>query len=349
MRVLLTGASGFVGSHVLRHILVNTDWDVVCPVTFAHKGLPARIQSAVCDQAWRSRAEVVHWDMRAGADLLTRRAMGPVDVIMNVASESHVDRSIEAPVSFVESNVALMLRVLEYARNLPDLRLFLQMSTDEVYGPAPAGYRHKEWDPVLPSNPYSASKAAQEAVAISYWRTYGVPLVLTNTMNILGEMQDPEKYLPKIIRALRGRPGDPEKITVHMGADGTPGSRFYLHARNLADAWVWLASRYTGAQEVPLHTDGADRPDRFHIVGEREVDNVELVQMVGRVMGLPEDYVLGRIEPVDFHSTRPGHDARYALDGSRIATLGWSAPYSLEQSLSQTVNWTLKHPGWLDL
>lgn len=350
MRVLLTGASGFVGSHTLRHLLVNTDWEIVCPVTFTHKGLPARVQSAVCDQVWQPRVTVVHWDLRSSVDTLTRRAIGPVDVILNVASESHVDRSIEEPVPFIGTNVALMLHVLEFARSLPDLRLLLQMSTDEVYGPAQGDTRHKEWDPVVPSNPYSASKAAQEAVAISYWRTYGVPLVLTNTMNILGEMQDPEKYLPKIIRALWGRPGDPETVPVHMSSDGRPGSRFYLHARNLADAWLWLTRRYTsGGEDVPQFATGATRPERLHIVGEREVDNVELVHLVGASMGLSRDYVQSRIQPVDFHSTRPGHDPRYALDGSKIAALGWRAPYSLEQSLAQTVDWTLKNPDWLDI
>jgi dTDP-glucose 4,6-dehydratase len=314
-------------------------------VSFRHKGLPARIASAVCETEWQHRVHIVHWDMRAPADPITLYALDGCDVIMNVASESHVDRSIAHPADFVQNNVALMLNVLEVARTI-EPRLLLQMSTDEVYGPAYGEHRHAEWEPAVPSNPYSASKAAQEAIAISYWRTYGTPVVITNTMNIIGEMQDSEKFLPMIIRSLRDR----QPITVHTAPDGTPGSRFYLHARNLADAWLYLTRRYgEGINNVPSYADGSSRPDRFHIVGEREVDNVELVHLVGSVMGLDETAVSSLIQPVSFHSSRPGHDLRYALDGTKLADLGWTAPVPLEKSLERTVRWTLDNPKWLAL
>lgn len=343
MRVLLTGASGFVGSHVLRHILTTTDWDVVCPVTFRHKGVPARMHSALQDQD-PSRVRTVMLDLRAPVDPVTLHAFGGVDVIMNVASQSHVDRSIERPDEFITDNVRIMNTVLDVARRLRPY-LLLQMSTDEVYGPAYGDYRHKEWDPVVPSNPYSASKAAQEAVCTSYWRTYGVPVILTNTMNIIGEMQDPEKFLPMIVRNLLDR----RPVMVHTAPDGTPGSRYYLHARNLADAWVWLARYYEGVGNVPGYAMGYERPERFHIVGEREVDNTELVRMVGALLGLSAGRVDSLIKPVSFHESRPGHDLRYALDGSRLAERGWRAPLALDESLERTVRWTLEHPEWLAL
>lgn len=342
MRILLTGAAGFVGSHVLRHLLSTTDAKVVCPVSFRHKGLPTRITSAVCDYDWHDRVDIVHWDMRAPADPLTLRALDGCDVIMNVASESHVDRSIEDPVGFTTNNIALMLNVLEVARRIQP-RLMLQMSTDEVYGPAYGDHRHKEWEAVVPSNPYSASKAAQEAIGTAYWRTYGVPLVITNTMNILGEMQDPEKFVPMIVRSLR----DGKPITVHTAPDGTPGSRFYLHARNLADAWLYLTRWYDGIGNVPSYAMGEQRPARFHIVGDREVGNIAMVHQVAAAMGLEESYAERLIVPLSFHASRPGHDLRYALDGTRLASIGWKAPVSLEESLERTVKWTLEHPEWL--
>lgn len=334
MRILLTGAAGFVGSHVLRHLLTATGAEIVCPVSFRHKGLPARISSAACDHDWQQRVEIVHWDMRAPADRMTLRAFDGCDVIMNVASESHVDRSIDDPVGFTTNNVALMLNVLEVARKI-EPRLVLQMSTDEVYGPAYGDHRHTEWETIAPSNPYSASKAAQEAISFSFWRTYGVNLVVTNTMNILGEMQDPEKFVPMIIRSLR----DGKPITVHVAPDGTPGSRFYLHARNLADAWLWLTQNH----DPVAYADGARMPSRFNIVGEREVTNVEMVETIARIMGV-QDY---KVDLVSFHESRPGHDLRYALDGTAIAKAGWTAPVGFEESLRKTVEWTLENPSWL--
>lgn len=348
--VVLTGAGGFTGSHVLRHILVNTDWRVTCPVTFRHRGNGDRIAPAlVGNDAWHRRVTVDMVDLTAPVPSTVAARWGDVDYIMNVASESHVDRSLVDPVPFVRSNVDIMLNVLEYARVVKP-RLVLQMSTDEVYGPAPAGTSSVEWDPILPSNPYSASKAAQEAIAVAYWRSYDVPLVITNTMNLFGQMQDTEKYLPKIIRcALRG-----ETVPVHVGPDGEMGSRFYIHARNLASAWLHIIDHLdrnglpTYAHGRPLPHTGAPSPDgppvpaRFNVVGEREVTNLELVELVGRELGRTV-----RWEPVDSHSSRPGHDLRYALNGSALAATGWAAPVPFEESLAATVRWVVEHPEWL--
>lgn len=334
MRILLTGASGFVGSHVLRHLLANTDWHIVCTASFRHRGAPERLCSAMDgNAAWQQRVEVIHCDLTAPIGPQTAHAIGAVYAILNVASESHVDRSIAQPGPFIANNTALMTNVLDFARRVRPA-MVLQMSTDEVYGPAHGAHRHAEWETALPSNPYSASKAAQEAIAFSYWRTYGVPVVITNTMNIIGETQDREKFVPKTIRSLqRGEP-----VTVHCAPDGTPGSRCYLHARNLADAWLHLLRT-----EIPqTHPEDA-QPSRYHIVGEREVDNITMAHLIADAMGIADP----AIERVDFHGSRPGHDLRYALDGTKLASTGWKAPVPFEESLRRTVAWTLDHPEWL--
>jgi dTDP-glucose 4,6-dehydratase len=334
-RVLLTGASGFVGSHVIRHLLQHTDWEIVCPVTFRHRGNGDRIASAlVGNSEWHRRVHVVICDLTAPVSDTTAMRFGPIDEIWNIASDSHVDRSITEPVSFVENNVSLILHLLEYAKAAKP-RLFLQMSTDEVYGPAPAGYAHREWDTIAPSNPYSASKACQEAAVFSYWRTYGVPAVITNTMNVIGQMQDTEKMVPKTIRSLILG----EEAVVHVSPEGASGSRFYLHARNLADAWLWI-SRTRPPQMYPEHA----LPLRYHIVGEREVTNEELVGLIARELGVEP-----AIRRVNFHESRPGHDLRYALDGTKIAEAGWTHPVPFEESLRETVRWSLRHPEWLGL
>lgn len=336
-RVLLTGGAGFVGSHAVRHFLTNTDWKLVLPVSFRHKGVPSRLESAV-DGLDATRVNVVMTDLSAPIDRYTRALLGPIDYIVNFASESHVDRSITEPAPFIRNNVDVMLSVLEYAR-VVEPEMLIQISTDEVYGPAPDGYAHKEWDPFIPSNPYSASKAAQESIAVSYWRTYDVPVVLTNTMNMIGEMQDPEKFVPMVIqRVLRG-----EEVTIHASADGRIGSRFYLHARNLADACMFLLNRGNPA----MYHSGADRPDKWHVVGEKEMNNLEVAELIADALHMEAGIVKNlRAKMVDFHTSRPGHDLRYALDGTKLAKAGWTPPVPLEDSLRKTIQWSLRNEMW---
>jgi dTDP-glucose 4,6-dehydratase len=274
--------------------------------------------------------------------------------VINFASESHVDRSITHPGPFIQNNVALVTNLLDWARWRQDVgrgpAAVVQISTDEVYGPAAPGTAHEEWrDLHLPSNPYSASKAAQEDIAFAYWRTYDLPLVLTNTMNIIGETQDAEKFVPLVIRRVLAG----ERVTLHASKDGEPGSRFYLHARNQADGVLhvlnWVARSldrgFVNAPDIEeslRYSHGGSRPYRFHIVGEQEVDNLTMARNIARFVGRDLDYDLA-----DFHSSRPGHDLRYALDGRKMGEIGWEPPIPLWSSLAKTVGWTLEHPEWL--
>jgi dTDP-glucose 4,6-dehydratase len=331
-RVLLTGAGGFMGSHILRHLLINTDWDLVLIDSFRHRGKTDRISQQLEGQDSR-RVTVITHDLTAPVSDQMKARIGDIDYILNVASESHVDRSIEDPRTFIENNVQLMLTMLEYARTI-EFSKFIQISTDEVYGPAPDNHDHAEGEPHRPSNPYSASKAAQEDICYAYWRTYDMPICITNTMNIIGEMQDPEKYIPMTIKKVLAG----ETVQIHASPDGKRfGSRYYLHARNQADALMFILNgvqinRYSEWKEI----------SHYHVVGEREVDNLELAQLVAKFVGKPLKY-----EAKDFHSSRPGHDLRYGLDGARLFTLGWRAPLPFEDSLKATVEWTLAHPEWL--
>jgi dTDP-glucose 4,6-dehydratase len=334
-RILLTGASGFVGSHVLRHVLKNTDWFVVCPVTFTYKGLQDRIRSAISgiDEECK-RIKLVKCDLTAPISSVTAHEFGKIDYVLNVASNSHVDRSITHPSEFIIHNVSLICYLLDWAKSV-QIEKFIQISTDEVYGPAAVGHDHREWEDLhLPSNPYSASKAAQEDICFSYWRTYGIPLAITNTMNIIGEMQDPEKYVPMTIKKILNE----EEVIIHGSADGkTIGSRYYLHARNQADGLLHVLK-----MPFVFYGAGVDRPMRFHIAGEKEINNLELAQMIADIIGKKLRYKI-----VDFHSSRPGHDLRYALNCDKITASGWRAPFGLEESLRRTIEWTLKHPEWL--
>jgi dTDP-glucose 4,6-dehydratase len=335
MRLLLTGAGGFIGSHVLAHVLANTDWDVTATDSFRHKGKTDRIELVLAshpEEDRRSRVTVVHHDLAAPVSEQMAARFGHVDYLIAMASGSHVPRSIADPTGFIRNNVDVALSTLEFARAYRPEKTIL-ISSDEVYGPADKGTAHLEWAPVIPSSPYSASKACQEAISIAYWRTYGLPVGIVNCANLVGEMQDQEKFLPTVLRKLVNG----EMIGVH-GEPGNIGTRFYQHPRNLADALVFLL------QHVPLPgwSRGETRPERFNVVGLEEMSNLELAQEAARIAGLPLRY---RLEP--FPADRPGHDQRYGLDGSKLAALGWRQPVPFRTSLEHTVRWTLAHPEWL--
>ena len=331
-RILITGCAGFLGHHAVDHFLHNTDWQIHGIASFRHRGDSLRLGSDHIQSDFWDRLKIHYHDLCGPISPRLAEEIGPVDYILNIASESHVDRSISDPVPFVRNNVDLILNMLEYAR-LVKPKVFVQVSTDEVYGPAPADVDFKEWDRLVPSNPYSASKAAQEMIAISYWRTYGVPVVLMNAMNLIGERQDPEKFVPLAIRCVvEGR-----RLLIHSDENGIPGSRFYLHARNYADACLYVMNRINPAM-YPNH----DRPDRWHVVGDREIDNLTLARMIAGWIGKPLDYGL-----VNYHASRPGHDLRYALDGWKLRNAGWKPPVPLDESLKRTVEWTLANRKWL--
>lgn len=331
--LLLTGIGGFIGSHTLDHLLINTDWNIIGIDSFRHKGITDRITGSKYYQAHKDRVTVFTHDLLAPLSSILIDKIGPVDYIINMASESHVDRSISHPVPFVQNNVALCLNMLEYARQVQP-KAYIQIGTDESYGPMIDNIPHPEWDVILPSNPYSASKASQEAITISYWRTYNVPIILTNTMNNFAEKQDPEKFLPLIIRNILSD----QLVTIH-GNPKDIGSRFWLHARNHADALLWLLQNTT-----PAKFPTAKRPDRYNIVGDKRLNNLELAQRVASILDLPLYYEL-----VDFHSTRPGHDPHYGLTGDKIAKLGWKPPVGFEESLAKTIEWYYKNPVWLKM
>ena len=322
-RLLLTGASGFVGSHFVDHFLLNTDWEIVGIESWTHKGVPERILDSKHYQANKDRVTMFTHDLTAPiSDVLLSR-LGKIDYIINLASMSHVDTSIIDPVPFIKNNVDIVLNMLELARKLKPEK-FIQFSTDEIYGPMLNGVPHLEWDKTLPSNPYSASKAAQEAIAISYWRTYSVPIIITNTMNIIGERQDGEKYLPKIVKTVL----DGDTLTIHA-KDGVAGSRFYLHARNAADACMFILNNVDIAM-FPT----SNEPERFNIVSDNELDNLELAKLVASIMKKGLKY-----EFIDVHSVRPGHDPRYGLDGNKLKNLGYDYPVPFIESLTQTIDW----------
>jgi len=264
--------------------------------------------------------------------------VGRVDYIYHLAAGSHVDRSITHPLEFVMDNVVGTCNILEFARSLDSLELFINFSTDEVFGPAPEGVFYHELDRYNSSNPYSATKAGAEELCVAWQNTYKMPIYVTHTMNVFGERQHPEKYIPMCIRRVR----DGEAISIHSDSTKTiPGSRHYIHAKDVAEGLLFV----TNLKDFKMPDDfgGAHCP-KFNLVGKEEVNNLEVAQIIADAQGKPLNY-----EMVDFHSARPGHDLRYALSGDYMRELGWEPRVSLRERLEEVVHWTLKNDTWLQI
>jgi len=332
-KVILTGANGFVGHHILEHFIKHTDWEIYCldKLSYASSGHD-RIRDI--DVFNDERVKIFTTDLCLPLQQGLIKELGDISYIFHVAADSHVDNSISDPVPFVQNNVNSTLHILEYARQLPNLEKFIYFSTDEVYGSAPVGKNYSEGERFNCGNPYSASKGAAECICQSYANTYGMPIIITNTMNVIGERQHPEKFIPKVIKKILNG----ETVTIHSNKEKTKaGSRFYIHARNIADALLHILD------ECDETLDNYDSSKgRFNIVGETETDNLQLAQLIAEILGKELKY-----EMVDFHSQRPGHDLRYALDGQKMKESGWVHPIEFKESLENTINWTLERQEWL--
>lgn len=334
MRVLITGGAGFVGHHFCDHILQNTDWDIVVldKLNYASNGLD-RLRDI---EAYRDdKVTILTGDFTRPLSDGIKQEIGNVDYILHLGAESHVDNSIANPEPFVLSNVLGTMNMLNFAREVKSLKCFFYFGTDEQFGPAPEGMSYKESDRLNPTNPYSATKAGGEMLVIAYRNTYKLPCIITRSINIIGERQHPEKYVVKVInKVLSGK-----VLTIHANANKTKaGSRFYIHARNVAGGYLHLINLIENGERSPIGQD-------FHITGEKEVDNLELANMIADIIGKPLNY-----EMTDFHGSRPGHDLRYCLDGEKMKEWGWEPKKSFESSLEKTVRWFLdeKHKKWLD-
>ena len=327
MKIIITGGCGFIGHHFVEHIFKNTDWEIIIfdKLSYASNGFE-RLRDT--DTLNNSRVKIFTNDLiNSLPEGIIKEIGSNVDYIVHMAAETHVDNSIKDPKLFIDNNIYSTLNMLEYAKKLPNLKMFFYFSTDEVFGPALGDTLFKEWDRHKPTNPYSASKSAAEQICIAYENTYKTPLMIVNVMNAFGERQHVEKFIPLCIKKLLNN----EKIYIHSYPDKkTSGTRFYIHARNIAEAVLFLIKN-------------GKNGEKYNISGEREVSNLEMAQMIARFMNKELDYEL-----IDFHSSRPGHDLRYGLDGSKLFEMGFKLPINFEESLRKTVEWTLENQKWLE-
>lgn len=337
-RALITGGAGFIAHHLIGKLLRETDWEIISLDRLDFSGNLNRLHDLMQDftPEDRRRVKIVYHDLKSAINPLISADIGRVDYVLHLAAGSHVDRSIEYPMEFVMDNVVGTCNILDYARGLDHLERFVYFSTDEVFGPAPTGVNYEENDRYNSTNPYSASKAGGEELAVAFENTYKLPVYITHTMNVFGQRQHPEKYIPMCIKRVR----DGETITIHSDPTKTiPGSRHYIHAEDVADALLFLLNQPTIEYE---DSTGAKCP-KFNIVGGEELNNLQLAQMIADIQGKELKYEL-----IDFHSARPGHDLRYALSGDKMKKLGWT-PQPVRDRLREVVEWTLANERWIKL
>lgn len=331
MKILVTGGAGFIGSAVVRlavargHVVVNVD----------------ALTYAACLDNVASVSDNQYYIFKK-ADIRDRKALDEIfaetkpDVVMHLAAESHVDRSIDGPSDFIETNITGTFNMLEAARKYwldhgkPDGFRFHHISTDEVYGSLPAdpSVQFTEDTSYDPRSPYSASKAASDHLVRAWAETYGLPVVLTNCSNNYGPFHFPEKLIPVvIINALAGKP-------LPIYGDGS-NVRDWLYVEDHADALLLVVEKGTLGRS-------------YNIGGENERSNLELVETICGILDELRPRSQGKYaDLITFVTDRPGHDARYAIDPTRIREeLGWRPSVTVEEGLHKTVEWYLANEDW---
>jgi dTDP-glucose 4,6-dehydratase len=335
-KVLITGGAGFIAHHLIDHILTTTDWEIVSLDRLDFSGNLNRLVE-VMDKHDAKRVKIVYHDLKAAVNPQIANMIGDVNLVLHLAAGSHVDRSIEYPMEFVMDNVVGTVNLLDYARTLKNLEKFVYFSTDEVFGPAPEGVEYKEYDRYNATNPYSAAKAGGEEMCVAYENTYKMPIIITHTMNVFGERQHPEKFIPLCIKRAR----DGEMVRIHADPTKTkPGSRHYIHAKDVSEGLMFILQNLK--DYTHFEPNGLRVIPKFNLVGPEETDNLDLAKLIAAAQGKELLYEL-----TDFHSARPGHDLRYSLDGGLMKSLGWEPKIKFSERIEQVVQWTLANERWL--
>lgn len=328
MKLLVTGGAGFIGSAVVR-LAISRGHEVVNLDAMTYAANAANVASVAGSNLYSFE----HADIRDRAALDRVLATHAPDAVMHLAAESHVDRSIDGPADFIQTNITGTFNLLEAARaywtakGKPESFRFHHISTDEVFGSLGPEGQFTEDTPYDPRSPYSASKAASDHLVRAWAETYGLPVVLTNCSNNYGPYHFPEKLIPvTILNALRGRP-----IPVYGKGENI---RDWLYVEDHADALLLVLQKGAVGRS-------------YNIGGENERRNIDLVRTICALLDDMAPKATPYADQITFVTDRPGHDARYAIDPSRIRDeLGWRPSVTVEEGLRRTVRWYLDNPDW---
>lgn len=312
--MLVTGGCGFIGSNFIRHMLARYPYNIINLDKLTYAGNPENLQDIEKD----SRYTFVKGDIAEVSDL-ERVFELPIKMIVNFAAESHVDRSIIDPDTFIRTNINGTFQLLEMAKK-KGVERFVQISTDEVYGSLGKEGKFREDTPLSPNSPYSASKTSADVLAMSYYKTYGMPILITRCSNNYGPYQFPEKLIPLMItNALHD-------IELPVYGDGL----------NIRD-WIHVQD-HCEAIDVVLHKGVPGNV--YNIGGENERTNIEIVKTILKALGKPETLI-------KYVTDRPGHDRRYAIDSTKLKTeLGFSPKTEFTVGMEGTVKWYRDNRTW---
>jgi len=312
VKIFVTGGAGFIGSNFVRHVLTaHPDDGVINFDKLTYAGNLENLRDVETDPRYR----FVRGDIGDRAQVL--EAMEGVDAVVHFAAETHVDRSNAGAAEFLSTNVTGTFTLLEAARELRVAR-FVAIGTDEVYGSIAKGAA-RELDPLNPSNPYSASKAAADLLARAYWITHRLPVIVTRSSNNFGPYQYPEKVIPLFItNAIEDKP-------LPLYGDG----------KNVRD-WLYVLDNCAA---IDLVLRKGKEGEIYNIGGSHEVENIVLTRQVLHLVGKPETLITPVVD-------RPGHDRRYALDSGKAHGLGWKPTHTFPKALEATVSWYKEHEAW---
>jgi dTDP-glucose 4,6-dehydratase len=336
MNILVTGGAGFIGTNFIRHALaMRPDWHIVNLDALTYAGNPTNFEDLTLEQAERYR--FIHGDI--GDTSLIDRIFSEesVEGIIHFAAESHVDRSILGPEKFLETNIMGTFRLLDESLKFwktmgrPEGFRFLHISTDEVYGSLGTKGFFTEKTPYDPSSPYSASKAASDHFVNAYFRTYGLPTLITNCSNNYGPFQFPEKLIPLMILNIL------EEKPLPVYGDG----------KNVRD-WLYVIDHCEGLLRV---FEQGKPGETYNIGGGAERQNIEIVYLLCDLLDrrLERSGTKSSRRLIHFVTDRPGHDFRYAIDSDKIRQeLGWRPQHRFEEALEDTVNWYMNHMDWVN-
>lgn len=320
IKILVTGASGFIGARFVRHILSTTNYSLRALVRNSDQRNLRRLDFPDVSIAQdNGRLHIVFGDLLGDISGLCE----DVDWVVHFAARTFVNHSIKDVLPFLETNVMGTYKLLEDARR-NKVSKFVQIGTDEVYGAILSGC-YNEDSRINPTNPYSASKAGADALAISYAHTYGLNTIITRTENNYGPMQHPQKVLPVFVKtAMRNCP-------LPIYGDG-------MHVRQ----WLYVTDHCRGIVKL-LETD-CPKGEVYHIAGNQELTNLDLARRVLKILKKPEDL----IQFIPDHEIRPGHDRRYALSCDKLKKLGWQPSVTIDDGIQKTVEWYKNNPWWTE-